>query len=52
MGVQVIGEDYVKDLSELQKLNEVADDIAFIRDVAKVKQVDEREMQKNPPKKH
>lgn len=50
MGVQVIGEDYVKDLSELQKLNDFAEDAAFIRDVAKVKQVDEREMQENPTK--
>lgn len=37
---QVIGEDYVKDLSQLQKLNDFADDAAFIRDVCKVKQVE------------
>lgn len=37
---QVIGEDYVKDLSHLQKLNDFADDAAFIRDVSKVKQVE------------
>lgn len=37
---QVIGEDYVKDLSQLQKLNDFADDAAFIRDVSKVKQVE------------
>lgn len=36
---QVIGEDYVKDLSQLQKLNDFVDDAAFIRDVSKVKQV-------------
>lgn len=36
---QVIGEDYVKDLSQLQKLNDFVDDVAFIRDVSKVKQV-------------
>lgn len=40
VGVQVIGEDYVKDLSELQKLNDLAEDANFIRDVAKVKQVE------------
>lgn len=50
MGVQVIGEDYVKELSQLQKLNDFAEDAAFIRDVAKVKQVDKGEMKKNPPK--
>lgn len=37
--VQVIGEDYVKDLMQLQKLNDLVDDNIFIRDVAKVKQV-------------
>lgn len=36
---QVIGEEYVKDLSQLQKLNDFVDDAAFIRDVSKVKQV-------------
>uniref|UniRef100_A0A673BAL4 Alpha-1,4 glucan phosphorylase n=1 Tax=Sphaeramia orbicularis TaxID=375764 RepID=A0A673BAL4_9TELE len=36
--LQVIGEDYVKDLSLLQKLNDFVDDAAFIRDVSKVKQ--------------
>uniref|UniRef100_A0A673B816 Alpha-1,4 glucan phosphorylase n=1 Tax=Sphaeramia orbicularis TaxID=375764 RepID=A0A673B816_9TELE len=35
---EVIGEDYVKDLSLLQKLNDFVDDAAFIRDVSKVKQ--------------
>lgn len=29
----------MKDLSELQKLNDFVDDAAFIRDVSKVKQV-------------
>lgn len=36
---QVIGEDYVKELSQLEKLNDFVDDAAFIRDVSKVKQV-------------
>lgn len=36
---QAIGEDYVKDLSQLQKLNDFVDDVTFIRDVSKVKQV-------------
>ncbi|KAF3700912.1 Glycogen phosphorylase, liver form [Channa argus] len=35
---EVIGEDYVKDLSQLQELNDFVDDAAFIRDVSKVKQ--------------
>ncbi|KAM9707621.1 glycogen phosphorylase, liver form [Menidia menidia] len=35
---EVIGEDYVKDLSQLTKLNDFVDDVAFIRDVSKVKQ--------------
>uniref|UniRef100_A0A8C4NZ34 Alpha-1,4 glucan phosphorylase n=1 Tax=Dicentrarchus labrax TaxID=13489 RepID=A0A8C4NZ34_DICLA len=35
---EVIGEDYVKDLSQLEKLNDFVDDAAFIRDVSKVKQ--------------
>ncbi|CAB1335630.1 unnamed protein product [Coregonus sp. 'balchen'] len=35
---EAIGEEYVKDLSQLQKLNELVDDDAFIRDVSKVKQ--------------
>lgn len=35
----MIGEDYVKDLMQLQKLNDLVDDYDFIRDVAKVKQV-------------
>uniref|UniRef100_A0A8C6MHT6 Alpha-1,4 glucan phosphorylase n=1 Tax=Nothobranchius furzeri TaxID=105023 RepID=A0A8C6MHT6_NOTFU len=35
---EVIGEDYVKDLSQLKKLNDFVDDVAFIRDVSKVKQ--------------
>lgn len=36
----MIGEDYVKELSQLQKLNDFVDDAAFIRDVSKVKQVE------------
>lgn len=36
---QAIGEDYVKELSQLQKLDDFVDDVAFIRDVSKVKQV-------------
>uniref|UniRef100_A0A671WF88 Alpha-1,4 glucan phosphorylase n=1 Tax=Sparus aurata TaxID=8175 RepID=A0A671WF88_SPAAU len=35
---EVIGEDYVKELSQLKKLNDFVDDAAFIRDVSKVKQ--------------
>ncbi|XP_076013394.1 glycogen phosphorylase, liver form [Genypterus blacodes] len=35
---EAIGEDYVKDLSQLQRLNDFVDDSAFIRDVSKVKQ--------------
>ncbi|XP_036811202.1 glycogen phosphorylase, liver form [Oncorhynchus mykiss] len=35
---EAIGEEYVKDLSQLQKLNELVNDDAFIRDVSKVKQ--------------
>ncbi|XP_058470512.1 glycogen phosphorylase, liver form [Solea solea] len=35
---EAIGEDYVKDLSQLQKLNDFVEDAAFIRDVSKVKQ--------------
>ncbi|XP_056326960.1 glycogen phosphorylase, liver form [Danio aesculapii] len=35
---EAIGEEYVKDLTQLQKLNDLVDDEAFIRDVAKVKQ--------------
>ncbi|XP_013887957.1 glycogen phosphorylase, liver form [Austrofundulus limnaeus] len=35
---EVIGEDYVKDLSQLRKLNDFVDNAAFIRDVSKVKQ--------------
>ncbi|KAJ8289066.1 hypothetical protein COCON_G00017250 [Conger conger] len=35
---EAIGEEYVKDLSQLQKLNKLVDDAAFIRDVSKVKQ--------------
>uniref|UniRef100_A0A8C5PEF3 Alpha-1,4 glucan phosphorylase n=1 Tax=Leptobrachium leishanense TaxID=445787 RepID=A0A8C5PEF3_9ANUR len=33
-----IGEDYVKDLSQLSKLNKLVDDPSFIRDVSKVKE--------------
>uniref|UniRef100_A0AAR2LB74 Alpha-1,4 glucan phosphorylase n=1 Tax=Pygocentrus nattereri TaxID=42514 RepID=A0AAR2LB74_PYGNA len=35
---EAIGEEYVKDLMQLQKLNELVDDDAFIRDISKVKQ--------------
>uniref|UniRef100_A0A8C8JB62 Alpha-1,4 glucan phosphorylase n=1 Tax=Oncorhynchus tshawytscha TaxID=74940 RepID=A0A8C8JB62_ONCTS len=35
---EAIGEEYVKDLSQLQKLNELVNDDAFIRDVSNVKQ--------------
>uniref|UniRef100_A0A9J8AFE8 Alpha-1,4 glucan phosphorylase n=1 Tax=Cyprinus carpio carpio TaxID=630221 RepID=A0A9J8AFE8_CYPCA len=35
---EAIGEDYVKDLNHLQKLNDLVDYDTFIRDVAKVKQ--------------
>ncbi|KAA0718196.1 Glycogen phosphorylase, liver form [Triplophysa tibetana] len=35
---EAIGEDYVKDLTQLRNLNDLVDDDAFIRDVAKVKQ--------------
>ncbi|NWT62786.1 PYGL protein, partial [Erythrocercus mccallii] len=36
--LQKIGEDYVRDLSQLTKLHEFVDDDLFIREVAKVKQ--------------
>lgn len=36
---QRIGEDYISDLDQLRKLLSFVDDEAFIRDVAKVKQV-------------
>lgn len=36
---QAIGEDYVRDLDELRKLNDLVNDATFIRDVSKVKQV-------------
>lgn len=36
---QAIGEDYVRDLDELRKLNDLVNDGTFIRDVSKVKQV-------------
>lgn len=36
---QRIGEDFVADLDQLQKLRGFVDDESFIRDVAKVKQV-------------
>ena len=35
----MIGEDYVKDLSQLEMLKDFVNDAAFIRDVSKVKQV-------------
>lgn len=37
--LQKIGEDYVRDLSQLTKLHKFVDDDLFIREVAKVKQV-------------
>lgn len=36
---QRIGEDYIRDLDQLKKLLDFVDDDAFIRDVAKIKQV-------------
>lgn len=51
MGVQVIGEDYVKDLSKLQKLNDFVTDANLIRDISKVKQVG-KEKHRKPQKKH
>lgn len=36
---QRIGEEYISDLDQLRKLLSYVDDEAFIRDVAKVKQV-------------
>ncbi|XP_061599746.1 glycogen phosphorylase, liver form [Cololabis saira] len=35
---EAIGEDYVTELSQLQKLNDLVDNVTFIRDVSKVKQ--------------
>lgn len=35
---EAIGEDYVRDLDELRKLNDLVNDATFIRDVSKVKQ--------------
>ncbi|KAL4656237.1 glycogen phosphorylase, liver form-like [Arapaima gigas] len=35
---EAIGEEFVKDLSQLRKLNDFVDDDAFVRDVSKVKQ--------------
>ncbi|XP_054893968.1 glycogen phosphorylase, liver form [Poeciliopsis prolifica] len=35
---EVVGEDYVKDLSQLKKLNDFVNDLAFVRDIAKIKQ--------------
>lgn len=37
--LQKIGEDYVKDLSQLIKLHKFVNDDIFIREVSKVKQV-------------
>lgn len=37
--LQKIGEDYVRDLSQLTKLQEFVEDDLFVREVAKVKQV-------------
>ncbi len=37
----------MKDLSQLQQLNDFVDDAAFIRDVAKVKQVECRAVVKS-----
>lgn len=36
---QRIGEDFIRDLDQLQRLRDFVNDEAFIRDVAKVKQV-------------
>lgn len=36
---QRIGEDYIRDLDQLKKLLDFVNDDAFIRDVAKIKQV-------------
>lgn len=36
---QAIGEEFVKDLMHLRKLNNLVEVDAFIRDVAKIKQV-------------
>lgn len=36
---QRIGEDFIRDLDQLQGLRKYVNDEAFIRDVAKVKQV-------------
>lgn len=36
---QRIGEDFIRDLDQLQQLREFVDDDAFLRDVAKIKQV-------------
>ena len=36
---QRIGEDYIRDLDQLRKLRNFVNDDAFIRDIAKVKQV-------------
>lgn len=44
--MQVIGEDYVKDLSQLQTLNDFVEDATLIRDIAKVKQVGKEKPQK------
>lgn len=47
--MQTIGEDYVKDLSKLQKLNEFFEDDDFIRGIAKVKAVG-KEKHRKPQK--
>lgn len=39
LNIQRIGEDFLTDLSQLKKLLDFVNDEAFIRDVAKVKQV-------------
>lgn len=42
--IQRIGEDYIRDLDQLKKLLDFVNDDAFIRDVAKVKQVKKVEL--------
>lgn len=44
---QRIGEDYLRDLDQLKKLLDFVNDDAFIRDVAKIKQVRALNFRKN-----
>lgn len=39
LNLQKIGEDYIRDLDQLKNLLHFVNDDAFIRDVAKIKQV-------------